>query len=98
MVTMGFLKNLFGGGAAKSEKRYYTFHVKCNRCSEIIEGRVDLDNDLSIEYEGDQTVYYVRKGLIGNNRCFQQIEVELKFDSSRQLLEQNITGGQFTNH
>jgi hypothetical protein len=92
---MGFLKNLFGGGSAKPEKRYYTFQVKCNRCGEVIEGRVDLDNDLSIEYEGDQTVYFVRKGLVGNNRCFQQIEVEFKFDSSRQLLEQHVTGGQF---
>jgi hypothetical protein len=94
---MGFLKKLFGGGAAKSEKRYYVFNVKCNRCGEIIEGRVDLDNDLSLDYEGDQTVYFVRKGLIGNNRCFQQIEVELKFNASRQLLEQNAQGGQFIN-
>ena len=92
---MGFLKNLFGGGSAKTEKRYYTFQVKCNRCGEIIEGRVDLDIDLSLVYEDDSTVYFVRKGLIGGNRCFQQIEVELKFDSSRQLLEQNVTGGQF---
>jgi hypothetical protein len=94
---MGFLKKLFGSGTAKSEKRYYAFNVQCNRCGEIIEGRVDLDNDLSLDYEGDQTVYFVRKGLIGNNRCFQQIEVELKFDSSRQLLEQNVSGGQFIN-
>jgi hypothetical protein len=94
-ATMGFLKKLFGGGAAKTEKRFYAFQVKCNRCGEIIEGHVDLDNDLSLDYEGDSTVYFVRKGLIGNNRCFQQIEVELKFDSSRQLLEQNVTGGQF---
>jgi hypothetical protein len=94
---MGFLKKLFGGGAAKSEKRYYVFNVKCNRCGEVIEGRVDLDNDLSLDYEGDSTVYFVRKGLIGNNRCFQQIEVELKFNSSRQLLEQTVTGGQFVN-
>jgi hypothetical protein len=93
---MGFLKKLFGGDSAKSDKRYYVFNVKCNRCGEVIEGRVDLDNDPSIEYEGEQTVYFVRKGLIGNNRCFQQIEVELKFDSSRQLMEQNVTGGRFT--
>jgi hypothetical protein len=33
--------------------------------------------------------------LVGNNRCFQQIEVELKFNSSRQILEQQVTGGQF---
>ena len=93
---MGFLKKLFGGVTSRPEKRYYTFQVKCNRCGEIIEGRVDLDNDLSIEYEDNRNVYFARKGLMGSNRCFQQIEVELKFDSSRQLLEQNVTGGQFT--
>ena len=92
---MGFLKNLFSNTSPKSEKRYYAFQVKCRRCGEIIEGRVDMDNDLSLEYEDDRSVYFVRKGLIGNNRCFQQIEVELKFDSSRQLLEQKVIGGQF---
>jgi hypothetical protein len=92
---MGFLKKLFGGAGEKPEKRYYTFNVKCNRCGEIIEGRVDLDNDPSLDYEGDSTVYYVRKGLIGNNRCFQQIEVEMKFTHARTLIEQQATGGQF---
>ena len=38
---MGFLKKLFGGEPAKPEKRYYVFQVKCNRCGEVIEGRVD---------------------------------------------------------
>ena len=94
---MGFLKKLFSGGDAKPEKRYYTFHVKCNRCGEVIEGRVDLDNDLSLDYEGDNTVYFVRKGLIGDNRCFQQIEVEMKFTSDRKLIEQHATGGEFIN-
>ena len=59
----------------------------------IIEGRVDLDNDLSLNDEGNG--YLVRKGLIGGNRCFQQIEVELNFDSARQLMEKTITGGEF---
>ena len=90
---MSFLKNLFSGASAKPEKRYYTFNVKCKRCGEIIEGRVDLDNDLSLNDEGDG--YLVRKGLMGAHRCFQQIEVELKFDSTRQLQEKTITGGTF---
>ena len=92
---MGFLKRLFGGVSAKPEKRYYVFQVKCNRCGEIIEGRVDLDNDLSLDYEGDKTVYFVRKGLIGENRCFQQIEVEMKFSPNRALIEQQAQGGTF---
>lgn len=90
---MGFLKNLFGSTSAKPEKKYYIFHVKCNRCGEVIEGRVDLDNDLSLNDAGDG--YIVRKGLIGNNHCFQRIEVEMQFTSERQPSEQNAQGGIF---
>jgi len=90
---MSFLKNLFSSTPAKPPKNYFTFNVKCKRCGEIIEGRIDLDNDLSLNDEGNG--YIVRKGLIGGNRCFQQIEVELTFDSSRQLIDKSITGGMF---
>jgi len=93
---MGFLKNLFGGGTAKPERRYYVFNVKCNRCGEIIGGRVDLNNDLSLQFEDNRNVYFVRKGLMGDSgRCFQQIEVEMKFTSTRELIEQKTTGGTF---
>lgn len=91
---MSFLKNLFNSSPAQSDKKYFTFHVKCNRCAEIIEGRVDLDNDLSLNDAGDG--YYARKLLMGSHRCFQQIEVELTFDSSRQIQDKSITGGEFT--
>jgi hypothetical protein len=92
---MGFLKNLFKGTPAKPEKRYYVFQVKCNRCGEIIEGRVDLDNDLSLEFEDNASVYFVRKVVMGNSHCFQQIEVEMKFTSARTLIEQEVKGGTF---
>lgn len=92
---MSFLKNLFSSDPAKSDKKYLTFHVKCNRCGEILKARVDLDNDLSLNDAGDG--YFARKGLMGGNLCFQQIEVELTFDSSRQLIEKNISGGTFQN-
>jgi len=92
---MSFLKNLFGGSSARRDDKYFTYHVKCSRCGEIIEGRLDLHNDLSLNDEG--TGYLVRKGLIGGNRCFQQIEVELTFDSERHIQEKTITGGEFVN-
>jgi hypothetical protein len=38
----------------------------------------------------------VRKVLMGSGRCFQPIEVTLKFDEGRRLLERQITGGKFT--
>ena len=90
---MGFLKKLFSSTPAKPEKHYYTFQVKCNRCGEIIEGRVDLDNDLSIEYEENRTVYFGRKVLMGSGHCFQQINVELKFSSTKTVIDQQIQGG-----
>ena len=93
---MNFLQKLFGGSPSSPQKHYYTFSVKCRRCGEIIEGRVNLDNDLSVEYAEGGDIYYARKILMGENKCFQRVEVELKFTSSRELLEQHITGGEFT--
>ena len=92
---MNLLQKLFGGSPASPQKHNYIFSVKCRRCGEIIEGRVDLNNDLSVEYEEGGDVYYARKILMGENKCFQRMEVELKFTSSRELLEQHITGGEF---
>jgi len=92
---MGFFKRLFGGSSTKPEKRYYVIQVKCKRCGEIIEGRLDLDNDLSLEYEDDNTTYFARKVLMGGGHCFQQVEVALKFNSSRELMEKEVQGGMF---
>jgi hypothetical protein len=92
---MGFFKKLFSGESAKPDKHFHTFNVKCNRCGEIIEGRIDLDNELSLSDEGDG--FMVRKGLIGSgeNRCFQQIEVTLKFSSAKAVIDEQIQGGTF---
>ena len=92
---MNLLQKLFGSSPVKSEKRYYTFSVKCKRCGDIIESHVDLDNDLSVDYEEGGDIYYARKVLMGENRCFQRMEVELKFTSSRELIERHVTGGEF---
>ena len=91
---MNFLQRLFGG-SAKPEKRYYIFTVKCLRCGELIEGRVDLDNDPSVEYENSSEVYFARKVLMGNGRCFQRVEVTFQFTQARTLIEQQIVGGEF---
>jgi hypothetical protein len=92
---MNFLQKLFSGSSAKPEKYYYNFSVKCRRCGEVIEGRVDLNNDLSVEYEGDDEIYYSRKVLMGADKCFQRVETEFKFSSSRTLIEQKASGGEF---
>ena len=49
---MGFFKKLFGGGTSSSSSNFYPFNVRCDRCDETIEGRVNLNNDLSLDDEG----------------------------------------------
>ena len=89
---MGLFKRLFSPTQVRVD--FYNFSVTCNRCGETIEGRVNLSNDLSVDYENDN-VYYVRKVVMGNGHCFQRIEVELKFNAARELLEHKIEGGKF---
>jgi hypothetical protein len=91
---MEFFKKFFAAFAPMPEKRYHTFQVKCKRCGEIIEGHVDLNNDLSIEYEDAGDRYYCRKVLMGAGLCYQKIEVGLQFDSKKRLLESRVEGGE----
>ncbi len=56
---------------------------------------MDVDNDLSVEYEDGGDIYYCRKVVMGAARCYQQIEVGFKFNAKRRLLDQTITGGEF---
>jgi hypothetical protein len=89
---MGFLKKIFGSGTTAFSSDFYTFNVRCDRCGETIEGRINLNNDLSLNDEGS---YHVRKVLMGSGHCFQQIEVQLNFDTAKQLQEKQINGGKF---
>ena len=94
---MGFLQKFFnsfsGGGPAAA----YPLKVQCSRCGEILTARVNMANDLSVEYSpsGAPQFYSCRKVLMGTGRCFQSVEVLLKFDSRRNLQEKEIHGGKF---
>lgn len=93
---MSFLKKISSifSSPAPSDERAYWIYVRCNRCKEVVKGRVDLYNDLSSDYDGDQMSYFCRKVLMGTSRCFQQIEVSLKFDQNRRLIDSQVAGGQ----
>ncbi len=95
---MDFLKKIFPGAPSRSSSPFYSFTVQCSRCGEIIEGRINLGNDLSAEYEGDRVLYHVRKVLMGSGLCFQQIEVELTFASSHNIVDRQIAGGRFVDN
>ncbi len=81
--------------APRPAGRYYLFHVKCARCGETLEGRVDLYNEPSEDYESDKQVFFCRKVLMGGGPCYQQVEAVFKFDEARNVLEKQATGGTF---
>jgi hypothetical protein len=98
---MNFLRRLasiFNPPAGAGGRQVYAVDVRCDRCGEVIRAEVNLMNDLSLEYaegQGDATTYVCRKLLVGRQRCFQQVEVNLRFDANRQLIERHVSGGAF---
>ena len=94
---MKWLENIKKIFQKPADDRNYWVYVKCNRCGEIVKGRVDLYNHLSIEYgeEKSGNTFFCRKVLIGSNRCYQQITVEMTFADNRKLIDRQITGGKF---
>jgi hypothetical protein len=90
------LKALSGGSGIEGSM-LYPVKVKCDRCGEILTAQVNLANDLSVEYSssGAPQAYACRKIIQGSGRCFQTIEVVLRFDSHRTLKEKELHGGTF---
>ena len=92
---MNFFKKLVTPRPSNSGK-FYTFAVKCSRCGEVIHGQVNVNNDPSPEYdENGKTYFLCRKVLVGDQMCFQRIEVTFKFNELRGLLDRQISGGEF---
>lgn len=97
---MKFIKKFFAPSASPKKKSIGKFLIitgQCARCGEIIQTRVDLENDLSAEYgeKDSETTYFCRKMLIGKKNCYAPIEVELTFDHRRQIIDRTIKGGNF---
>ena len=94
---MGFFKNLskIFSPPARGDQYAFWVYARCKRCGEIVKARISLCNDLSAEYDDNQTTYVCRKMLVGEKRCFQPIEVVLKFDENRKLVDKVVTGGEF---
>jgi len=96
---MSFLERIASALSPKGadERGVLWVYVRCDQCGEVLKTRVDLRHDLSPTYssEGRVASYSSRKVLIGSQRCFEPIEVELTFDAQRHVISREISGGQF---
>lgn len=97
MSLLKKIASFIGGGESGEMRNVHREYIRCSRCGERIAVRVDLQSELSPQYEGGEGAYYVRKGVFGSGetRCFQKIEVELFFDPDRRLVSRYISGGEF---
>lgn len=88
---MQFLKRLFGGGGSPAQQ-HLKVYVKPKMCKIILQVDIDLINQLSMNDDGDG--YWVRK-IANNPRCPFEAEMTLYFDKNRNLINREITNGEF---
>jgi hypothetical protein len=97
---MSFLKKLGSifSAAPSNSNRILNLYVRCDRCGEKLQARVDTWNELTPDYNDnsdDPTSYFCRKVLVGEKLCFQPVELNLSFDKNRLLVSQGINGGKY---
>ena len=98
MQLLKGLKSLFGGGSSSpkaSSRQTFPIFVQDHRCGEPVRGEVNLLNELS---SGDEeAAFYCRKVLhtSGKHRCFSQMEVQVWFDSKKNLVRHQVSGGKW---
>ncbi len=87
-----WLRRLFG---QSDTAPVFLLHVRCARCGAVVQTRIHLYNDVSVEYDDREEVkgYWIRKELM-DDRCFRLMTAELRFDRQRRLIGQEISGGE----
>jgi len=89
---MDFLRRLFGGQPTDDALHLY---IKCGRCGAPVHVRVNLQNDLSADYDDDRANSYQLVKEVMDDRCFRLMRAEIQFDARRNELSRTIEGGTF---
>jgi hypothetical protein len=89
---MGFLDSLKSMLTAPADPNALWLYVKCKRCGTPLAVRVDLRNELSIDYETNE--YVLHKEMM-DSKCFALMHAELHFDVKRNVIAQKIDQGEF---
>lgn len=96
---MAFFTRIFKQltAAPQDDPNAVWIYAQCDRCGEKLRARINTRAELSPEFSNtdNATSFYCRKVLIGEQRCFQQIEINVKFNNRFRIIEKEISGGKF---
>lgn len=92
---MGFLRRLFGTNGASSvgntgDPNGIYFYVRPTGCEEVVRVRIDRNNDLSQDDDGQGL--FVRKYVRGS-KCHQTAELYVTFDANRRIATSDVQHG-----
>jgi pyruvate-formate lyase-activating enzyme len=93
MGWLDLIKGLFDPIGGKDAEFVY---VQCDRCAEPLKARIDLTHELSADFtsKGSLKGYFTHKTLMGEGPCFQQIDVEVRYDQRRRRQGITVSGGE----
>jgi hypothetical protein len=86
----------FGGGAGSVDRGLYIY-IRCNRCQDVVQVRLNMANDVQQEYvenSDDVAGFTVTKGVV-DSKCFRPMTLTMRFDRRRNELEREVEGGEF---
>ncbi len=89
---MNFLKQLFSNNTNSQDNDNGIYlYVRPTGCEEVIQVRLNPNNDLTVSEHGG---YFVHKVARGTYRCFNPVEMTLHFSQARQLTDNDVSGGE----
>ena len=70
------------------------FKIKCLHCGKIVSVRINKDYDRQQDLDSSNGGYILKKE-VQDSTCFRIMKLEARFNSFDQIIEKNITGGEF---
>ena len=86
---------IFGKGTSHPSSKGFFLDVRCSECDDKFHLFINKSWELSQNFEGDGSVTYFLKKKIYGVGCPNQIHVEMKFDSNKNLISRQIENGEF---
>ena len=86
---------IFGKNNSQPSSDGFFLDVRCRECNDKFHLFIHKSWELSQNFEEDGSVTYFLKKKIYGVGCPNQIQVEMKFDSNKNLISKQIENGEF---